>query len=265
MHLELEGRVVLVTGASRGIGAAVVERFLGEGARVAMCARNQDSLDGALRRFQGSTHSPYAIVADVATEDGVEQCVNRTVSHFGGLDVLISNAGGAVGRGTFNELTDVDWTETYAANVLSLVRLVRHSRVYLAQSDQARIVVVSSATATEPGFHDPHYSSAKAALNNVAKHLASVLSSDGISINVVSPGPVRSDGWTTHVSQLAVSRSSGSAIPAFEESMAARIPLGRIGETDEVADLIAFLASRRSSWVTGANVRIDGGKNRGVG
>jgi len=266
MDLNLKDRVVLVTGASKGIGKAVVERLVIEGARIAVCARGEVALTSLSAGITDLAGEVLPIVADISTENGVRTCVQETINHFGGLDVLIHNAGGAVGHGLFSEITDVDWLLTFDINVMALVRLTRLSRMYLAQSNQARIVTIASTTASEPGSHDPHYSSAKAALLNLSKHLSNELASDGILVNAVSPGPIRSDGLELFIESLSDGNklAAGEARLKFETELQSRIPLGSIGECSQVADIVAFLASSRSAWITGSVFRIDGGKSRGI-
>jgi 3-oxoacyl-[acyl-carrier protein] reductase len=266
MDLGLERRVVLITGASKGIGEATAERLALEGADLAICARGEEPLNALALRLTDSGSNCLPIVADVSTEAGVRTCVDMTIGHFGRLDVVIHNAGGASGRGLLSELSDDDWLATYNTNVMALVRLVRHSQKYLSESNQARIVCISSTTAGEPGSHDPHYSGAKAALLNLAKHLSNTLAADGILVNTVSPGPVRTDAWESFVHGLIDSdvRLADVDRRAFESEMASRIPLGCIGESWQVADLVAFLSSSRSAWITGSVFRVDGGKARGI-
>jgi 3-oxoacyl-[acyl-carrier protein] reductase len=266
MDLGLRQRVVLITGASKGIGEAAAVRLALEGADLAICARGKGALGALALRLTESGSNCLPIIADVSTEEGVRTCVDRTIAHFGRLDVVVHNAGGATGRGLLSELSDDDWLATYNTNVMALVRLVRHARKFLSESDQARIVCVSSTTAAEPGSHDPHYSGAKAALLNLAKHLSNTLASDGILVNTVAPGPVRTHAWERFVDGLA----DGDGAPAddarrrFEDEMTSRIPLGSIGESRQVADVVAFLASASSAWITGSVFRVDGGKTRGI-
>lgn len=266
MDLGLLRRVVLVTGASRGIGAATAECLAREGADLAICARGADPLNSLALRLRDSGINCLPIAADVFTDQGARMCVDQTISHYGKLDVVIHNAGGAIGRGLFSELSDEEWMTTYNANVLSLVRLVRHSRKYLSESDQARIICISSTTAGEPGSHDPHYSSSKAALLNLAKHLSNALASEGILVNTVSPGPVRTHAWESFLDQIADGESGPNEEfrRTIESEMASRIPLGCIGESAQVADLVAFLASSRANWITGSVFRIDGGKTKWI-
>jgi 3-oxoacyl-[acyl-carrier protein] reductase len=266
MDLQLKGRVAVVTGASRGIGLAVADRLAREGADLLLVARGESDLEKASERIRSYGHGLVPVVADVAKNEGVETLTKALEVHYGRLDILVHNAGGTVGRGSFTELTDENWVSTYEVNVLSLVRLVRHLRGYLSDSDQARIVCISSTTAQEPGAYDPHYSSAKAALINLAKHLSTMLSSESILVNTVLPGPVITAAWTSFTEQLGQLAEPGKAheaITSFESDMRSHIPLGRIGMPEDIADAVAFLASASAGWTTGAVLRIDGGKNRG--
>jgi 3-oxoacyl-[acyl-carrier protein] reductase len=266
MDLGLRNRVVLVTGASRGIGEAIAERLTSEGAKVVISARGRGPLFDLAGRLAQTGAEVLPVVADTSTESGIRDCVDSTITHFGRLDTVVHNAGGAIGRGAIETLNDDHWLDTYEANVMSLVRLVRYAREHLARSDLARIISIASTTASEPGSHDPHYSSAKAALISLGKHLSNALAPDGILVNTVAPGPIRTNSWERFVDGLAdiedpESRDAGKV---FESEMASRIPLGRIGESGDVADIVAFLASSRAAWITGSLFRVDGGKSRGV-
>lgn len=266
MNLELENRVVLVTGGSRGIGKAIVERLVDEGALVAFCARQSPDLKKLVSKIIKSGKDCLAIEADICTTKGVKLVVEKTIDHYGKLDVLVHNAGGTLARGNFYDISDEDWMDTYNRNVITLVRLIKTVQVYLEESTQARVISISSTTAIEPGSHDPHYSATKAALLNLVKHLSNTLASKGILVNSISPGPVHTESLANFIHEL----SHKSSKPNLEfkktyiEMMKSRIPLGRLAKGSEIADLVLFLASSKSGWITGSNFRIDGGKTRGI-
>ena len=266
MNLGLENRVVLVTGGSRGIGKEIVERLVDEGASVAFCARQSSALKELESKIIKSGKNCLAIEADIYTTNGVKIIVEKTIEHYGKLDVLVHNAGGTLARGSFCDISDEDWIDTYNRNVITLVRLVKTAQIFLEESNQARIISISSTTAVEPGSHDPHYSAAKAALLNLVKHLSNSLATKGILINSISPGPVLTESLTDFIHELS-NKSSESELDftkTYIEMMKSRIPLGRLAKGTEIADLVLFLASSKSGWITGSNFRIDGGKTRGI-
>jgi 3-oxoacyl-[acyl-carrier protein] reductase len=266
MKLDLENRVVLVTGGSRGIGKDIVERLVEEGALVAFCARQSHPLKELATKIIKSGKDCLAIEADVFTPNGIKLIVEKTINHYGKLDVLVHNAGGTLARGSFSDISDEDWMDTYNRNVITLVRLIKTVQDFLEKSNQARVISISSTTAIEPGSHDPHYSAAKAALLNLVKHLSNSLASKGILVNSISPGPVLTDSLTNFIDELSIN----SSIPNLDfkkthiKIMESRIPLSRLAKGIEIADLVLFLASSRSQWITGSNFRIDGGKTRGI-
>ncbi len=264
MNLNLENRVVLVTGGSKGIGKTIVERFADEGALVSFCARGKHPLNELAKKIRNSGKDCLPIEADTSTNEGIKLIVKKTIDYFGKIDVVIHNAGGTLVRGVFRDISDEDWMDTYIRNVLTLVRLIKSSQEFLENSDQARIISISSTTATEPGSHDPHYSAAKAALLNLVKHLSNSVASKGILVNSISPGPVYTESLTTFLDEISSKSTNLDFKKSYIESMESRIPLGKLGQGIEIADLVLFLASSRSSWITGSNFRIDGGKSRGI-
>lgn len=265
MKLQLENRVVLVTGGSKGIGRAIVEGLLEEGACVSVCARNLQPLEGLPINAKSLRSDTLLLELDVHTKEGAETFVQKSLEKFGRIDVVVHNAGGASGRGKFLDVNEQDWQKTFSNNVITLIRLIKLSYNFLTMSDQARVIAIASTTATEPGSHDPHYSASKAALLNLVKHLSSELAPNRILVNSISPGPVETDSLVKFIEKLGYedNLSEKEFKNSYLKEMESRIPLGRIGLSEEIAALVLFLASSRSSWVTGSNFRIDGGKNRG--
>lgn len=266
MDIALSGKVVLVTGASRGIGAEIARKLLREGALLALCSRNLDGLN-LFASQNGFTEDNSILVAeDLSEEAGVFSCVQQILERFGRIDALVNNVGGAIGRGAFLDVSDDDWIKTFETNVLSLVRLAKILKIHLSLSGHGRIVTISSSTAQEPGQFDPHYSSAKAAVTNLSKHLANIFASDGITVNVISPGPILTDGLIEFMSDIDLKNiaSGEKESEKFLSGMKSRIPLGELGSTADIASLVSFLLSNEAGWITGSNFRIDGGKNRSI-
>jgi 3-oxoacyl-[acyl-carrier protein] reductase len=206
----------------------------------------------------------HTFVADAADPNSAECAINAAANKFGGLDILVNNAGGVDKIGGFTDLRNEDWLQAFELNVMSAVYAVRQALPWLRRSRNARIINVASISGVEPGLLVPHYCAAKAALINLSKHLANTLAGDRILVNVVCPGQVHTEARQKLAEYVAESEdiSISAAIDKIDSQGAARIPLGRIGEPGDVAQLITFLASDRASWITGSCFHIDGGKLR---
>ncbi len=260
MNLALSGRVALVTGGTKGIGRAIAQALAEEGARVAVTARGADALRKAAQEL--SAWNVLAVAADATDQKAVDSAVARVIEVHGGLDVLVNNVGGAGKLGGFADLGDADWRYAFDLNVLSMVHFVRAAEPHLRKSKCGRIINISSIAGVQPGAFNPHYTVTKAATINLTQCLAKHFVGDRVLVNVVCPGPVHSDSWDANVTRLAVERG----IPAEEARLqvereeAAKIPLGRVGEGEDIAGMVAFLASEKAGWVTGSCFHVNGGK-----
>lgn len=248
MNITLNGKVAAVTGASRGIGLAAVKAMADSGAKVIAAARQ---ITDELREL-AATHEVFPIIANAATKEGAEQVVKETVDRFGRLDILVNNIGATDAREGegFLQLSDSDWTEMMDINLMSVVRSTRAALPHLT-APGGSIVNISSMNAIMPDSSIIAYSSSKAAVTNLSKNLAGEFASQGIRINTVAPGPTRTEMWA-------------GKIPESEEhfkEMALNfgISLGRFAESDEIANLVVFLASDHASMITGVDYIIDGG------
>jgi NAD(P)-dependent dehydrogenase (short-subunit alcohol dehydrogenase family) len=239
---ELIGRRALVTGGSRGIGAAIAQRFLDAGANVVVAARTHSDDTPAEATF---------VSGDVTTSDGVEAIATKALATLGGLDILVNNAGG--GRAFLGgswTIPDDEWDDAFALNVFAAIRLTNAVLAALRASTSAAVVNISSAAATMPFGAFAHYGAAKAALNFYSRTLAVELAPSGIRVNVVSPGVISTPG----------SDEFAKTTPGFSsDAWLQNIPLGRIGSTTDVAEVVALLASDRGKFITGANYGVDGG------
>ncbi len=260
MKLGLKGRVALVTGGSKGIGRAITKALAEEGVRVAVTARGTEALRELASELSG--FDLLAIPADAADEAATRAAVARVVDAFGGLDILVNNVGGPGRFGGFGDLTDSDWQNAFDLNVVSLVRFVRAAEQYLRRSKRGRIINISSISGLQPGTFNPHYAVTKAATINLSKFLADYFVKDGVLVNVVCPGPVHSESWDQNVRRLAAERGVAieTARRQVEHEESLKIPLGRVGEGEDVAGLAVFLASDQASWITGSCFHVNGGK-----
>ena len=260
---DYSGRRILVTGASRGIGREIATAVALCGGDLICVARGGEGLEALTADLAQHDVRLQLIRADLSVLEDCLGVVEQVLAGGSTLDVIIHNAGGAVERGAFAALDDEAWIRTFELNVLSTVRLVRGLTESLSNSSEPRVLLMSSATAEQPGSLDPHYSACKAALSNLGKHLSNLLAPRGILVNTLAPGPIRTDGmvdfWTELASQ---SEAPHETMKDLEESLASRVPLHQVGDTATVAAAALFLCSKENQFITGANLRIDGGRNQ---
>jgi 3-oxoacyl-[acyl-carrier protein] reductase len=259
MDLNLQGRKVLITGAGDGIGRALALEFAEMGAHVAGCARSQDRLASLSLEIKGKGH--LFCPTDLTRQEEIQTFHANVMEAFGGLDVLINNAGSILKLGDFFAVTDQDWQDSFNINLMPVVRLSRLFIPALKKSNAPRIINISSIAGSRPSEMYPHYSAMKAALSNFTVSLAQTLAGDKILVNSVSPGPVWTRSWQQEV-DLA-SKDPGKNPSEIEEDIKAQtargVPLKRMGLPEDIAGIVLFLASDRSSWITGSNFTVDGG------
>ncbi|WP_405914804.1 SDR family NAD(P)-dependent oxidoreductase [Streptomyces sp. NBC_00728] len=260
MELHLKGKVAVVTGASKGIGLAVVEGLVREGAKVVAGSRTSTPELDAL----AAGHDVTVVSVDLSTAEGPETLVRAAVERHGRIDILVNNVGAAEPRESFLKVTDEDWQNVFGLTFFSAVRATRAALPHLIEAEEASIVNVSSINAQLPFPMVVDYSAAKAALTNLNKTLSEEFAPQGVRVNAVSPGPVRTPFWTAP-GGFADATAAAAGVTAQEaldvvvpQSMG--IASGRITEAREVADLTLFLASPVASNITGAEIVIDGGQ-----
>ena len=262
MDLGLTGRRALVTGGSKGIGYAVADELLAEGASVAVCSRTVDELSKAADelRARHPDATVVDVVADVTRADEVDRLVTTAGEQLGGLDILVNNAGGAH-PGNFETLTDADWRGDLDVKLFSQIRCFRAALPLLRQSSSPRVVNVNAVYGKYP---DPAFFATtviRAACLNLNKVLAQEFGADAILVNSVNIGFVDTPQWEN----IRARRAPGSTKEEFFATLAEQeVPLRRFGTTAEVSGLIAFLAGERASYITGAVIDVAGGMGKYV-
>ena len=260
MDLGLAGRACIVTGASRGIGLAVAQRLCAEGANVLLVARSADSLDQAVAGLEGAPGRVASIAVDV-TEDGAADRIAAAASEaLGQADVLVNNAGVASWR-PLEDVPDEDWYAAWEINVMAPLRLMRATIPGMRERGWGRVVNVASTAGKRPSAMMPEYSVAKAAELSLSRLHADIYAADGVLVNAICPGPVKSEMWMAPGGLLDQSQAASEAESrdAALDDAGAKRPIGRLAEVGEIADAIVFLCSDRASYVAGAAWSVDGG------
>jgi 3-oxoacyl-[acyl-carrier protein] reductase len=255
---DLAGKVAVVTGASKGIGRAIARELAAGGARVVLNARGREALEAVAAELRAGGAEVEVVAADVSRPDGAAGIVDAVRTRFGRIDVLVNNAGKGSPKPIL-EQTDADWHASLELNLLSAVRLSLAVVPMMRAHGGGRIVNISSRVGRQPDPYFAPYAAAKAALINFSKSLANAFAKDGILVNCVVPGLIRTEAVEEAAAKSAAATGK-SVDEVFAATLAKRpIPVGRMGEPEDVAGLVAFLVGPRASWITGSTFTVDGG------
>ncbi|MHB8595337.1 MAG: SDR family NAD(P)-dependent oxidoreductase [Ktedonobacteraceae bacterium] len=252
MDLGLQGKVALITGASRGVGKAIAFILANEGCRLALVARGRKTLEETSAELWSKGIEVLPIVADLMIAQDIEIVVQETMQQFGHIDILVHNVGGAKGQNIF-DTSDEDWQDALALNVLALSRLVKLVAPTMSQQGGGRIIAISSIFGRETGGRTA-YNALKAASISLTKSLARQFAPDNILVNSIAPGSLLFPGssWDRR------KQADPDRIAAFVKS---ELPLGRFGTPEEIAVVVAFLASPLASLISGACIPVDGAQS----
>jgi 3-oxoacyl-[acyl-carrier protein] reductase len=261
VELGIAGRVALVTGGSKGIGRAVAAGLASEGCRVALVARGAEALREAAEALGSKGAEVLTVTADLAEPDAAARVVEAVVGRFGRLEILVNTAG-AIRGGDFLATPADEWASDWRLKILGYVRMAQAALPVMRAARWGRIVNVIGAAARNPATTYMAGGIANAGLINFTRALADLGAPDGILVNAVSPGATATERWDRLAADQA--RALGVPVEAYRAEAARKQPLGRMGQPEDVADLVLFLASERASFITGAAITVDGGASRGV-
>lgn len=261
MNINLNNKVALVTGGSKGIGRAIAFSLAEAGAKVAIAARGEKDLESTAKELKATGLTVLPINADVTKTSDVNKLITKITEEFGTIHILVNNAGGVHNFLFLEELNDRDWQDTFELNFFSNVKVTRAVLPYMQKQKWGRIINISSESAVQPDAVIPHYNAAKAAVNNFTKTLSKAYSQDGILINAVSPAFIMTPKISSIIREKANAEniSEEEFMQRFTKKFRPHMSNFRPGKPSEVASLVTFLASDNSTFINGSNIRVDGG------
>jgi 3-oxoacyl-[acyl-carrier protein] reductase len=262
MDLMLKGKVAIVGGASKGLGRACAQVLAEEGANVAICSRSKEDLEKAAQEIRTSTGvDVLAFAGDLERHETIRNLIAATVDRFGRLDILVSNSGGPP-LADAHDATEEQWATAVQRSLLFFARMSREAVPHLKKSGGGHIINILASTVYQPIPKLALSGATRMGVVAFAKSLADEVGRDGILVNNVCPGSILSERMLTNVTARA--KEKGWSLEEALKERAAETALGRIGEPKELAQLVAFLASPKSSYITGTTMRVDGGLVRSV-
>lgn len=260
MDLQLKGKTAAVTGGSMGIGKAIARSLAQEGVRVTICARNAQNLASAARELCEETGGEVIpIPADLKQPDEAQRFIEESIKELGRLDILVNNAGAAPG-GVLEHLSEDDWAEALQLKFMGYVRCTKHAIPQMRKQGGGRVVNLIGNDGVKASYWEIAPGAANAAGQNLTMSLAGQYGKDNISFVAINPGPVRTERWAGLVEAMA--RDMNLSVEEADKLAPRSIPLGRIAEVEEVANLVTYLASPLAHFVNGTMIEIDGGQQK---
>ena len=262
MELGLKGKAALVGGSSKGIGRAIALGLAGEGCNVLICARDNAALAETASLIRRETDAKvYSLVCDLSRYEDVKKVVEETVNQFGRLDILVNNAGGPR-TGTFEEMDETDWLQAISQNLMSAVRATKEALPHLRRAGGGRIINVVSVAVKTPIDRLILSNTARLGVVGMAKTLSRELAGEGITVNNVCPGNIATERLVSLIEERA--QREGLSMEQAIEIEERRIPAGHLGDPEDVANLVVFLASAKAHYLTGATIQVDGGSTASI-
>ena len=252
MELGLKGKVAVITGGTEGIGKATALTLAREGAKVAICARRKALLEATVAEITQAGGEALAVVADMSKAADCERFINETVQRFGGIDILLNNAGTS-SRGKFLELSDDAWAADIELKVFGAIRCTRLAVPHMKKRGGGRIINITISSAKQPGAGSYPTSVSRAAGLAITKALSKEFAADNILVNTICIGKIKSGQHERRYTR------DGQSAEQYYAETGRDIPMKRVGEAQEVANVITFLASNAASYVTGTSINLDGG------
>lgn len=252
MDLGLRGKVAVVTGGTEGIGRATALKLAQEGAKVAICARRQELLDQTAAEIGKTGAEVLAVAADMSKPADIDRFMKGVLERFGRIDILVNNAGTSA-RGKFLEVDDAAWSADLELKLFGAIRCTRLAVPHMKKQGGGRIINITISSAKQPGAQSMPTSVSRAAGLALTKALSKEFAADNILVNTICIGKIKSGQHERNI------RKQGLKADDYYAQTAREIPLGRVGEPGEVANVIAFLASEAASYVTGCSINLDGG------
>ena len=262
MNLSLEGKIAIVTGGSKGIGRATALALAQEGVDVAICARGMGDLEDAAADIRASTgRKVLAVQADMGNPEDIKNLVATTVSELGGVDILINNAVNSIAA-PFMELADDDWMNHINVKVMGYVRCSREAIPHMRERGGGRIINIGGMAARSANSLTNSNGVTNSAVSNIAKNLSDQVATNGILVNCIHPGTTRTPRQAMLLERQA--KDANITIQEAEQRAVEAIPIGRMVESKDIADLILFLVSDRAGAITGQTIAVEGGAGRGM-
>ncbi|MBF0864325.1 MAG: SDR family NAD(P)-dependent oxidoreductase [Gluconobacter potus] len=265
MDLQLKNKTALVTGSSKGIGSAIAENLAREGAIVVVHGRDRVQAQHVMDSILAAGGIAHVVLGDLTQQETVERLVSEAHKLVGPIDILINNAGASGVKSDWRTTSAAEWSATYDRNVLAAVRVSMCLLPAMRLAGWGRVINISSGAATLPPANAPDYSAAKAAMNAMSASMAKAVAADGVTVNAVSPGTIKSLRLEEAFRAAAAAQGLAAADAAWDEiqrvvlPLFANVPMGRVGQLSELANAVTFLASPLAGYITGVNLHVDGG------